>query len=112
MEKYNIKRDGLPPIIFTGEIIGEGNGNWNYGRKTAVTIYKTKGGKYIGQIEGFTQWQGEYDSNSAKSFNSPKELIKWLEIDENKLGRLSQEAVEEASKNNPEFELEWQEVVE
>ena len=117
MEKFNIKRDGLPPIAFTGELIASadnrvGNDGNRANRWTEVSIYRTKGGKFIAALTRLTCWQGESDRRAAASFDTAPEIIDWLKEGESELGAVSQEAVETAAKVAPEFAAAWVEEVE
>ncbi len=112
MEKFTIKRDGLPPLVFTGEEIGNGSGATSTGRSTSIRIYRTKGGRFIGVIHRRTQWDKESDSIDAESFTTAAEVITYLKQGNDELGALSQEAVEDAAKVSPEFAEEWIELVE
>ena len=108
MKPIQITRTGEPPLRFTGTKIGSGSTRTNRGegqnRWTTVTIYRTKGGKLIAHIGYRTCWQGEHDTDNAKSFTTPAELVEWLKDDnDGRLGRASQEACEEAAKNDAEF---------
>lgn len=103
-----ITRTGEPPLRFAGVEIGSGDtkidGGSRANRWTEVTIYITKGGKYIAHVGYRTCWQGEHDTDNARSFTTPAELVEWLKEDnEGRLGRASQEACEEAAKNDSEF---------
>ena len=116
MEKVIIKRDGLPPIAFTGEVIGSGSNSIQGGNRanrwTEVEIYRTKGGRFVVTLSRFTCWQGESDRHSAKSCATAAEVIDWLKEGESELGSVSQEAVEDAAKVAPEFAAVWVEEVE
>ena len=103
-----ITRTGEPPLRFVGTEIGCGDTKIDQGNRanrwTEVTIYRTKGGKYIAHVGYRTCWQGEHSTDSAKSFTAPAELVEWLRSDnDGRLGRASQEACEEAAKNDTEF---------
>jgi hypothetical protein len=117
MQKHTIKRDGDRPIVFTGELIGKGDnqvgsdGN-RANRWTEVAIYRTKGRRYVAELTRHTCWQGESDRRSAGSFATAGELIEWLKEGEDSLGSVSQEAVEDAAKNDDGFAAEWVEEVE
>ena len=83
MEKITINRDGLPPIAFTGEQIASadnrvGNDGNRANRWTEVSIYRTKGGKFIAALTRLTCWQGESDRCAAASFATAPEIIDWL----------------------------------
>ena len=110
MEKFSIKRDGLPPIVFTGEKIASERSSGD--RFTRVIIYKTQGGNFVGEIQYLTCWQGERDHFRATSKKTAGELIAWLKDGEDTLGRVSQGAVEEAAETSPEFAEAWVEKVE
>jgi hypothetical protein len=69
MKQYTITRDGERDLVFTGEIIASASSSANnasssfsgsVGRWTELTLYKTKGGKYICESIGRTQHQGEH----------------------------------------------------
>ena len=111
-----IKRDGLPPIAFTGEEIASASneitGNGRANRWTSVKVYRTKGGKFIAALSRLTCWQGESDRHSAASFATAGEIITWLREGESELGSVSQEAVEKATKVEPAFAAAWVEEVE
>jgi EXLDI family protein len=112
LEKIVIKRDGLPPIAFTGEEIGSGcNRGHNSTRWTTVRIYRTAGGRFVAEVKRRTQWQGESDDFSGTSKATAEEIIEWLRGDGETLGGVSQEAVEEAAKNEPAFAAAWVETV-
>lgn len=70
MKEYIVKRDNERDIIFTGEIIATASSSpeqsrsdysGSTGRWTVLRLYRTKGGKYVCQEIGRTQWQGEHD---------------------------------------------------
>lgn len=108
MEKHTITRDGDKPIVFTGERIGEGSTHSNQGsnefRYTDVYIYRTKGGKYVVDVQHITRWQGEQSTSTAAALDTPDDVIAWLKEDnDGNLGRASQEACEEAAKNDEAF---------
>lgn len=115
MQDYIVSRDGLPPIKFTGELIGEANNNFQNGntanRWTRVEIYRTKGGKYVAQVARMTRWQGESDRYEAMSKPDAPQIIRWLQGDEEKLGSVSQEAVERACKVDESFAAVWVETI-
>ena len=99
-----ITRTGEPPLRFTGAEIGSGEVEVGTGRRVRVRIYKTKGGKYVASVDSITRWQGEHDTTSAKSFVTPEEVVEWLRSDnDGRLGLASQEACEEAAKNDEAF---------
>ena len=74
MEKFTLTRDGERDLTFTGETIASassspesarGDYSGSVGRWTELHLYRTKGGKYVCQSIGRTQWQGEHDRFKA-----------------------------------------------
>lgn len=112
MDKHVIKRDGLPPIAFTGDLIGSTTRGRNDSRWTEVKIYRTQAGRFVAQISRLTCWQGENDHRAAASFATAAKLIEWLKEGSETLGAKSQEAVEDAAKTEPAFATAWVEEVE
>lgn len=115
-EQQQIARDGQPPIRFIGQCIGyaESNLSSDDTRGTIISIYETKGGKYVAEVNRWTRWQGESGSSKAQSFASFVDLIDWLREDSHNgqtLGRISQEAVEDAIKDRPELAQHWVEEI-
>lgn len=112
MKSTTIKRDGQPPIRFTGDEIGCGSTrDHNSSRWVTVAIYRTQGGRYVAHVERVSQWQGERSTSDAASFGTAGEVIEWLRGSESGLGRASQEAVEMASGNDDQFSAVWVENV-
>jgi len=118
MEKFKVSRDGLPPISFTGELIGTGCNRSHQGptqnRWTEVNIYRTKGGRYVWSLVHNTIWQGESDSYSGGSCATAAEVIEALKGDreDGKLGSVSEQAVVSATEDDPAFAALWVEEVE
>lgn len=107
-----ITRDGLPPLRFCGEEIGSGSTRGlNSTRWTVVTIYRTRGGRYITEIERKTCWQGERDWTDAGSYATAREALDSLRDDEGRLGLASQEAVDCAASRDPAWSAVWVEEV-
>lgn len=66
MKTNTISRDGLPPIRYTGEIIGQKNSrSHNSTRWTIWAIHRTASGKLILQTVHVSQWEGERTRRSA-----------------------------------------------
>jgi hypothetical protein len=74
MKEHTIKRDNERDLVFTGEQIASvsstpNNASSSYsgstGRWTELRLYRTKGGKYVCQSIGRTQWEGEHDRHGA-----------------------------------------------
>jgi hypothetical protein len=109
MQDYTLVRQGLPPLKFTGTIIGQGNiGSEPSG--VTVTIYRTKAGRYIAQIE--RRHREEIVYRNAAHYPAPSDIIIWLKEGEDTLGKASQDAIEKACENDPEFAGAWVETVE
>ena len=68
MKKLIIKRDGIPPISFTGKLIGTSSGYTQTYRRAVITIHRTKGGKFIAVISCKTCQHGERYGTEAASF--------------------------------------------
>ena len=84
METITIKNDNAPAIRFTGELVAKvsssaNNASSNYsghtGRYTILRLYKTKGGKFIAESIGVTQWQGEHDRHKAQVCENEADVI-------------------------------------
>ena len=103
-----LRRTGLPPIKFLGELIGCGSTKTaqNNGRWTEVEIYRTAAGRYLWHVGNLTCWEGEHDYYTAGSCATPAEVIAALMGDEHRLGRASQEACEDAAETDPAFKFE------
>ena len=74
METITLENDNAPAIRFTGELVAETSSSNNNassyysgqtGRWTTLKLYKTKGGKFVAQSIGHTQWQGEHDRHKS-----------------------------------------------
>lgn len=77
METITIERDSEPDLRFTGECIASATSKDPYkgGRWTNLRLYRTKGGKYICEQEGVTQYQGERDRRSGAVCTTEAEVI-------------------------------------
>ena len=77
-----ISRDGLPPIRYTGEILGtRSSRDHNSTRWYVYTIHRTASGKLILETVYVSQWQGERGVRSAIVFPDAESLCK-IERDE------------------------------
>lgn len=113
MQKYTIKRDGKPPILFTGELLADAdNKDYNSTRWTVVKIFSTKGGKIVALVRRLSIWEGENGSDNAESFPDLGGAIEWLKDGDASLGSVSQEAIEEAVCYKPELAKFWVQEVE
>lgn len=115
-----IRRTGKPPLKLQSMIRpGSDKAGWvgstqttNSTRWTEINIHKTKGGKYIAKIARVSQWENEDTEVTAQVCETPCDVIKFLQNDDGVLGSASQEAIESASKDLPEFRAAFVEVVE
>jgi hypothetical protein len=103
-ETYNLRNDNGRDVKFAGYVMANATSRTNQGprqsRWTEITIYKTKGGTYIVQIMGLTQWQGETDRHEVTVCTSEAEVIRALEGDVGYLGWLAKDALDEAGINH------------
>ena len=106
-KQFKIVRDGVPALAFTGTQLAQFDNRSvngpNQNRWTTVTLYRTKGGKIVAEVERHTQWEGEEGHTKADTFATAKDTIAWLQEGEDSLGRVSQAAVERAGRVDPEF---------
>lgn len=95
METIIVQRDNDTDIRFNGEEIASVSSKSAYndgGRWTVLKLWKTKGGKFICQSIGRTQWQGETDRFSAAIADDEAGVIDFF-----KHGRLAKELYSEAN---------------
>ena len=72
-----ISRDGLPPIRYTGEILGtKSSRDHNSTRWYVYTIHRTASGKLILETVYVSQWEGERCLRSATVFPDVESLCK------------------------------------
>ena len=72
-----ISRDGLPPIRYTGEILGtRSSRDHNSTRWYVYTIHRTASGKLILETVYVSQWEGERCLRSATVFPDVESLCK------------------------------------
>ena len=114
MLEYKLVRQGLAPLTFTGEIIGQGEiGNEQSG--VTIRIYRTKGNLYVAEIERRNS-RGPFNDmppyRNAVHSPSPLEIINWLKEGEETLGKASQDAVEKACVGDEGFAAAWIEKIE
>lgn len=94
METYTITNDNAADIRFTGEHLATASSKDPYnngGRWTVLRLYRTKGGAFICQEEGITQWQGERDRSKVTVCKTEAEVIAAFGH-----GRLAKEIYDEA----------------
>lgn len=98
MQAITITRTGQPPLRFVGEEISQGDTKTaDSNRWTVVTLYRTKGGKYVSVVKRITQWQGEHNTTEATVYPDAQSLIEGLRNEGGTLGPASQEALDRAT---------------
>jgi len=84
METITLENDNAAAIRFTGEEIAVSSSSpdtsssyhsGSVGRWTVLKLYKTKGGKFVCQSIGYTQWQGEHDRHKAQVCETEADVI-------------------------------------
>ncbi len=87
MVLFTIKRDNAPDLKFTGELVAAASSSANnasssysgsVGRWTELSLYRTKGGKFVCQSEGCTQWQGEHNRHAAAVCETPEAVCEFF----------------------------------
>ena len=80
IETYTVERDNERDITFTGERIGFGTSRTPYkdDRWTELSLYKTKGGKFVCSEIGYTKWQGEQTRYKAEVCETTEEVVEFF----------------------------------
>lgn len=83
MDSITVPRSGKAPLKFEGKLLAEQSGKTATGRDRNrwhdVSIYRSKGGKYVASVTYRTVWQGEIGHDAAEIFDDGAEAAKWLE---------------------------------
>jgi len=83
MDKIKLTRTGKTPLEFSGEQIAEASTKWAAGKEQnrwhEITVYRTKGGKYVAHVEYCTQWQGELGHSEAEPVDSLEAVAYFLQ---------------------------------
>jgi hypothetical protein len=96
MQDYSIERLGIPNLDFTGELIGQ-----SYGQIPKIKIYKTNGGKFVGQQEANQQL------SRAEHFDSAPLLIDWFKATDGCITPEVESAIEDAANHDNSFRTAW-----
>ena len=100
METLTIRRDNEPDLSFTGELLASASSSADTahpdysgttGRWQELSLYRTKGGKFICSRIERTQWQGEHDVHRAAVADDPAGVIQFFGY-----SRLAMEVYQEA----------------
>lgn len=81
MEEHTVYVDNAPSIKFHGELVASVSNKQAYnggGRWRVLRLFRTKGGKYICQSIGRTQWIGEEDRVSAAVCETKEDVIEFF----------------------------------
>ena len=109
-QEYNIARSFCQPLRFNGCLISEGSDKrYDSNRWTNVRIYKTKGGRYIIEIENITCWEGERNTTVTDMFDTAELLVCYVRSLGCRNGTF--EAISKAAKEDAEINKAWVEVV-
>ena len=83
MKQFNLPRDGRLPLRFTGTVLAESAGHFWRGREHNryynLTLYETKGGRFVVHWNYRTQWEGEDHHSDAQECASLVECAIALE---------------------------------
>jgi hypothetical protein len=81
MTEMTLKRTGLRPLYFEGELLSEADSQQSQGpcesRWWSLRLYAA-GERYVLAVSYRTRWQGEHDRDRVTVSNSPDEIEKWL----------------------------------
>ena len=91
MEDFSIERAGVANLDFTGELIGQSAGPTPH-----IKIYRTKGGKYIGQTNAHQKMA------QAQHFDTAPIMINWFRSTTGISAEI-EDAIEEAAKHEDGF---------
>lgn len=84
MEVIVLDNDGARDVRFTGELLASTSSSANNassyysgapGRWTTLNLYKTKGGKFVCQSVGHTQWQGEHTRHKTQVCETEADVV-------------------------------------
>jgi len=81
MEHFIIENDESANIEFDGELIGSASSRDQMRRATRWTVYKlyrTKGGSFVAQTIGYSQWEGETTRYTAKVCRDESDVRSFL----------------------------------
>lgn len=87
METITLENDNAPDVRFTGELVASSSSSpdtsssyhsGSTGRWTTLKLYKTKGGKFVAQSVGHTQWQGEHDRYKVAVCETEADVINFF----------------------------------
>ncbi len=101
MPDITIERVGKADLTFSGELIGQSNG-----QSPVLKIYRTKAGKFVGEL------RKDAHRADAEHFEKPGDLVNWVRA---RLGAVSEDAqvaIEKARESDEQFKAFWTEHIE
>ena len=100
-EKFEIMRDTEKNLVFEGEKVAFVSNKWINGqdqsRWNELTLYRTKGGKYVLKRKYVTCWQGESGSLEADIYDNVSDLVNTFGGGGSAFTVLEKELMEEAA---------------
>jgi len=87
MEQITLSNPGAPDVRFTGKLVAKVSSSpdlassyysGSTGRYTVLRLFRTRGGKFIAESTGVTQWQGERDRIKVKVCETEAEVIEFF----------------------------------
>ena len=88
METVTLERTGDVPLTFEGEVVSEGDTSFIRGQRQnrwyELTLYRTKGGKWVLATVYRSQWQQEHDARAAQVYATAQEVVDELRADDGK----------------------------
>lgn len=87
MEQITLINPGSPDVRFTGKLVAKVSSSpdqassyysGSTGRYTVLRLFRTRGGKFIAETTGVTQWQGERDRVKVAVCETEKEVIEFF----------------------------------
>lgn len=80
--QYVLTRTGKPPVRFDGELIAESEGRLVGSRDQTryhdLRVYRTAAGRWVGQVEYHTRWEGEQGRTTVYVCDTPSSLAESL----------------------------------
>lgn len=104
MDKIIIERTGLPPLVFSGEVLSfSSSKTHNATRWSVVTLYRTEAKGYVARMVHNTQWANETSKVSACRRDTAEEIVEWLRMDDDTMSTTAHEALMKARDEDPNF---------
>lgn len=108
MKTFTLEQTAGKSVRFTGVQIATAGGRFQNGREqnryTELTLWRTKGGKYVLMIDYTTQWQGESCSTRVIPCATPADVVAELTDEAGEIGRLDAELLRDAMTADQAFE--------